>query len=290
LGRGLDALIPSQGPEAAAPDSGQPAEARLIDIDLVAPNPDQPRTRFDPAELQSLAASITEHGIIQPLVVSRMAEGGYRLIAGERRLQAARQAGLTSVPVVIREVASGQLLELALVENIQRADLNPVEEALAYRRLVDEHGHTQEEVARRVGKSRTAVANAIRLLGLEPEIRRSLAGGEISEGHGRALLGLPAGAARLDAWRAAVAQHLSVREVEALARKPAAKLSSGASTDTKGKRPDAATMDIERRLRQALGTRVNVKRQRGGKATITIECFGDEEFGAVVEQIAGGWE
>jgi ParB family chromosome partitioning protein len=147
----------------------------------------------EPEKLRELAESIREHGVIQPLVVSRDGDGGYRLVAGERRLQAARLAGLPTVPVVIREAADSQMLELALVENIQRADLNAIEEAMAYRRLTEDHGHTQEEAARRVGKSRVAVANALRLLALESEIRRSLVAGEITEGHARALLGLPEG-------------------------------------------------------------------------------------------------
>ncbi|MFN0145213.1 MAG: ParB/RepB/Spo0J family partition protein, partial [Dehalococcoidia bacterium] len=176
-------------PPAAAPVARR-GGAEELDIDLISPNPEQPRTHFEPEKLRELAESIRSHGIIQPLIVGRDESGGYRLIAGERRLQAARLAGRATVPVIFREAASTELLELALIENIQRADLNAIEEALAYRRLVDEYGLTQEETARRVGKGRVAVANSLRLLALESEIKRSLVGGEITEGHARALLGL----------------------------------------------------------------------------------------------------
>jgi ParB family chromosome partitioning protein len=209
------------------------------------------------------------------------------LIAGERRLQAARLAGLPAVPVVVREAADAELLELALIENIQRADLNAIEEAMAYRRLTEEYGHTQEEAAKRVGKSRVAVANALRLLALESEIRRSLVAGEISEGHARALLGLPEGKGRLEAWREVVKRHLSVRDTEALVRKslaasPATASRPGATTA----RRDANIADIEARLRRALSTRVSVTPQKKG-TRITIECYSAEEFDHVVTTLLG---
>lgn len=297
LGRGLDALIGggNQGATATSPEPGAPGTpstparrgSDLLDIDLISPNPEQPRTHFEPEKLRELADSIREHGIIQPLVVSRDGAGGYRLIAGERRLQAARLAGLPAVPVVIREAADSDLLELALVENIQRADLNAIEEALAYKRLTEEYHLTQDEAARRVGKSRVAVANALRLLALESEIRRSLVTGEISEGHARALLGIPESKARIEAWREVVRRHLSVRDTEALVRRAQA-----ASPSTAG-RPGAATArrdaniaDIESRLRRALSTRVSVVPQKKG-ARITIECFSAEEFDNVVTTLLG---
>jgi len=296
LGRGLDALI-SSGPGApfAGPDpAGAPAPASRgpieLDIDLVAPNPEQPRTHFEPGQLRELADSIREHGIIQPLIVSRDEAGGIRLIAGERRLQAARLAGLATVPVVFREADSGKLLELALIENIQRSDLNAIEEALAYRRLIDEHGLTQEEASRRVGKSRTAVANSLRLLALEPEIRRSLVAGEVTEGHARALLGIEAGKSRLDAWREVVRRKLSVRDTEVFVRKAvaAAEPAAGQSAGTAGRtaRRDAMYADIEGRLRRALSTRVSVTPQRQG-ARITIDCYSGEEFEGVIARILG---
>ncbi len=256
-----------------------------VDIDLISPNPEQPRTNFEPEKLRELSNSIIEHGIIQPLVVSRDPEGGFRLIAGERRLQAARLAGLNTVPVVIRDAVDADLLELALIENIQRADLNAIEEAMAYRRLTEEYGLTQEEAARRVGKSRAAVANALRLLQLEPEIRRSLVAGEITEGHARALLGLSDNKGRMNAWREVVKRALSVRDTEGLVRRalnaePATQDTAGAATA----RRDAGMADIESRLRRALSTRVSVVPQRRG-ARITIDCFSAEEFEHVIEYI-----
>jgi ParB family chromosome partitioning protein len=286
---------PTPTPTAPTPAAPAPAPRRgadQLDIDLISPNPEQPRTHFEPEKLHELAASIREHGIIQPLIVTRDEHGGYRLIAGERRLQAARLAGLHTVPVVFRETTDTELLEVALIENIQRADLNAIEEAMAYRRLTEEHGLTQEEAARRVGKSRAAVANALRLLVLEPEIRRSLVAGEISEGHARALLGLQESRARLDAWREVLKKKLSVRDTEAYVRRSVAERpsSGGApSRPERNARRDATLADIEARLRRALGTRVSVVPQRTG-ARITIDCYSAEEFENVIVQILGDEE
>ncbi|HEY5475303.1 MAG TPA: ParB/RepB/Spo0J family partition protein [Tepidiformaceae bacterium] len=295
LGRGLDALIPGSGTARSAdapatPEPARPTGGQTVDIDLIAPNPEQPRTHFEPEKLRELAESIRVHGIIQPLVVTRAGSGTYQLIAGERRLQAARLAGLHTVPVVVREATDAQLLEVALIENIQRADLNAIEEANAYRRLTEEHGLTQEDAARRVGKSRSAVANALRLLSLENEIRRSLVAGEISEGHARALLGLPEGRARILAWRDVVKRHLSVRDTESLVRRlladnPATAASAGAVTS----RRDANLADIESRLRRALGTRIAVTPVKKG-ARIVIECYDAEEFENVVKTLLGDEE
>lgn len=299
LGRGLDALIPQSArttPEAAPPTAGEtesgpptmPSQQQL-DIDLIAPNPEQPRTHFEPEQLRELADSIREHGILQPLVVSRDPQGGYRLVAGERRLQAARLAGLQTVPIVLRAPDSNrELLELALIENIQRADLNAIEEALAYKRLIDEHGLTQEDAAKRVGKGRVAVANALRLLQLEPEIRRSLVASEISEGHARALLQLPEGRERLNGWREVVKRRLSVRETEALARRGTAVTPGGKPGGPSGRR-DPEIAAIEGRLQRALSTRVTVTPQKQG-ARIVIECYSAEEFENVIHQIAGDHE
>jgi len=260
-----------------------------LDIDLITPNPEQPRTNFQPEQLRELSDSIREHGIIQPLVVSRDDEGSFQLIAGERRLQAARLAGLRHVPVVVREVADSELLELALVENVQRADLNAVEEALAYKRLIDEYGLTQEEVAQRVGKSRVTVSNGLRLLQLEPEVRRSLIAEEISEGHARALLGLPEGTSRIAALREVIKKKLSVRDTEAYVRRSLS--DSSATSSSRGAataRRDSSIADIESQLRHALSTRVSIAPQRQGGARITIECFSGEEFESVVRRILGG--
>lgn len=296
LGRGLDALIPGGGVPrvsevpAAAPAARPAAGPQTVDIDLIAPNPQQPRTHFEPEKLRELAESIRVHGIIQPLIVTRSELGTYQLIAGERRLQAARLSGLHTVPVVVREATDRELLEIALIENIQRADLNAIEEANAYRRLTEEHGLTQEDAARRVGKSRAAVSNALRLLSLENEIRRSLVAGEISEGHARALLGLPEGRGRLLAWRDVVKRHLSVRDTESLVRRlladnPTTATTAGAVTA----RRDANLADIESRLRRALGTRIAVTPVKKG-ARIVIECFTAEEFENVVQTLLGDEE
>ena len=281
LGRGLDALLPGGG-EAPPPST---TGAQEIDIDLIAPNPEQPRTNFPLEQLRELAESIREHGVIQPLVVSMAKEGGYRLIAGERRLQAARLADLPTVPVVVREVDGSELLELALVENIQRADLNPIEEALAYRRLLNEYALTQEEVAKRVGRSRAAVANAIRLLQLEPEIRRSLVAGEIREGHARVLLGMPEGPARMEVWRETVRRGLSVRETEAAVRRALSPRPARPHTPTSSSGRDTPMRDLETNLRRALGTRVTVTSQRGGGARIVVETYSEEELDAVTSKL-----
>tara|TARA_Y100000588_G_scaffold384618_1_gene476320 strand:- start:876 stop:1667 length:792 start_codon:yes stop_codon:yes gene_type:complete len=256
-----------------------------IDIDLIAPNPEQPRLNFAPEQLRELADSIREHGILQPLVVSLESGGGYRLIAGERRLQAARLADLSVVPVVVREVDGSELLELALVENIQRADLNPIEEALAYRRLLDEHGLTQEEVAKRVGRSRAAVANATRLLQLEPEIRRSLVAGDIREGHARALLGIPEGPNRLEVWREVVRRGFSVRETEAAVRRALSSRSPRPVSSSPSINRGIALRDLETNLRRVLGTRVTVLPQKNGGARIVVDTYSDEELEALTARL-----
>ncbi len=280
LGRGLDALLP-----AGADEQPPPGRAQEIDIDLIAPNPEQPRTNFPPEQLRELAESIREHGVLQPLVVSLDEEGGYRLIAGERRLQAARLADLPSVPVVVREVDGSELLELALVENIQRADLNPIEEALAYRRLLTEYGLTQEEVAKRVGRSRAAVANATRLLQLESDIRRSLVAGEIREGHARALLSLPEGPVRLEVWRETVRRGLSVRETEAAVRRALSPRASRATAPEPSPARAAPLRDLETNLRRALGTRVTIASHRSGGARIVVDTYSDEELESVATKL-----
>ena len=275
LGRGLGALIPAFAPG-----------VETVDVDLIVSNPHQPRGFFDPESLAALADSIREHGVIQPLLVTRVQPeaGGaavYQLIAGERRLQAARLAGLAHVPVVVKEASSSEVLELALVENLQRADLNPLEEAQAFRRLVDEFGLTQEAVATRVGRSRTAVANALRLLALSDELKGSLARGEISEGHARALLGLSNEPERRQAWQKVVERGLSVRDTESLVRHwPAA------HAKALPRRPDPDVADLQQRLRVALGTRVSLRRgRRGGR--LTIHFYTDEELQALLDLLLG---
>lgn len=287
LGRGLSALIPQAG--AGGVDQ--------VDIDLVTPNPEQPRELFDEEALDELAASIREHGVLQPLIVTRRTgDTGattYGLIAGERRLHAARRAGLERIPVVVRETTPRGLLELALVENVQRADLGPLEEARAYRRLADDFGMAQEEIAGRVGKSRVAVANSMRLLGLPGPVLDGLALGHITAGHARAILGLPDAKARVALYEEVVARALSVRETEELARRlrenpPGAEQSSTEPSErpAKGKRTDPDLAAIEDRLRTSLGTQVRLERSRKG-GRIVIQFYGDEDLEGLLARLLG---
>lgn len=282
LGRGLAALIPS-GPKTAS-------SVDTVDIDLIVSNPLQPRINFDEDALRELAASIVEHGVLQPLVVTKADSGlgpaTYQLIAGERRLQAARRAGLTRVPVVIREATDAQMLEIALVENIQRKDLNPIEEAVAFKRLSEDFSLTQEQIARRVGRSRVAVANTVRLLSLEDDIRASLASGQISEGHARALLAIDGRGTRLNAWRKIVADALTVRQVEEIAKALKA-ASSPARKDGRAKRRiDPHTRAIEDELRTALSARVSLVRGRTG-GRIVISFHSDTELDEILARVRG---
>jgi ParB family chromosome partitioning protein len=273
LGRGLDALIPGAGRPAPAPAEKQTHEVPLADI---RPNPRQPRSEFDEAALEELTASVRAQGVLQPLLVRPRGEGGYELIAGERRLRAAERAGLMAVPVVVREASDGDSLELALIENVQRDDLSPLEQAAAYQRLVDEFGHTQEEIARRVGKSRPAVANTLRLLRLPESVRTELARGRLTAGHARALLALDDPQAQLRTAREIVARQMSVREAErsVTPRKSAAKPATR----------DPHRQAAERELSLALGTRVRL-RPRGRGGTIEIEYYSHEELDGLCDRL-----
>jgi ParB family chromosome partitioning protein len=280
LGRGLDSLIPSDD-----------LAGRLeVEVDSIAPNPAQPRGPIDPAQLSDLAESLRLHGLLQPLVVTRQAAGQpgppYVLIAGERRWRAARLVGLRLVPVVVRDAAPQAMLELALVENVQRQDLNALEEAEAYHQLVEEFGLTQEQVAQRVGKSRVTVANTLRLRQLPGPIKAAVAAGEISEGHGRALLGLTTGDAdRLAAFAQVRARDLSVRQTEALVRhwgQQAVRATPVRSA------PDFDRRALEDRLRTALGTRVEISRHAKGKGgRLVIHYFSEEEFDHLYQRLVG---
>jgi len=272
LGRGLDALIPNRNPNPAVDE---------VDIDLIAPNPQQPRTVFDPDALTELSESIREHGIIQPLIVSRPDGRAYQLIAGERRLLAARQAGLTRVPVIVKEANPQSLLELALVENLQRADLGPLEEATAFKRLADDFGLRQEDIATRVGRSRSAVANSLRLLSLSDEMRASLAGGQITAGHARALLAIDDEQERRRVWRQIVEGSLNVRDTESLARSG----SKHAATAAIPRRQSPDVAALEDQLRTALGTRVELRKGRKG-GRIVIHFFSDEELEAILWKLS----
>ena len=286
LGRGLSALIP--GSDQAPRDERVPASD--VPIGDVIPNPQQPRTVMDPALLQELSDSIKMYGIIQPLLVTeeRGVDGRtvYQLIAGERRFRAAKAAGLERVPVTIRQTTPQELLEIAIVENVQRADLNPIEEAIAYQRLMQEFGLTQQQVAERVGKSRTAVANTLRLTELPADVRASITNGEISEGHGRALLGLPTEGERLAAWQMVVKHELNVRETERMVRE-GVKPKRKAVEATPERGPAAITSGFEAALQRSLGTKVALKRTQKGRGTLTIHFYSDEELTGVLERILG---
>ena len=286
LGRGLDALIPS-GPSPDAPRTPPVTLAPLrpdfflAPIESIHPSPEQPRQAFEERALEELAQSIRSEGIIQPLVVRERPSvnggaggsdgGGYWLIAGERRWRAAQRAGLHEVPVIVREASAAKAFEMALVENIQRADLNPIEEALAYRRLCDEHGYTQEQVADRVGRDRTTIANALRLLKLPPLVRALVQEGALSMGHARALLSLEAPEAIEQTARKVRDKAMSVRATEDLIRRLRAPAPTGqASGVPSDSGKSASVRDLEQRLTRTLGARVTV-RDKGGNRGGSIE-------------------
>jgi ParB family chromosome partitioning protein len=278
LGRGLGALIPA-GEALAATAQGSATGVRQVSVSAIAPNPHQPRQHFDPQALEELAASIREHGLIQPLIVSespQVTQPGieYSLIAGERRLEAAKLAGLDTVAVIVKEATPQQMLELALVENIQRADLNPLEEAAAYQQLAADFGLTQQQIADRVGKNRVSVANALRLLRLPDFCRNMLAGGQISEGHARALLGLEDEEELMErVLKAVIKQHLSVRQTEEMVRR--LRTASPSPKATRTVAPETRALEDE--FAQALGTKVSLSRSKKG-GRLTIHFFSEEEL------------
>ena len=279
LGKGLSALIP---------DAPEPVRAGTmeIDVDLLSPNDHQPRSTMDDARLEELAQSIKANGIIQPILVRRDGPA-YRIIAGERRWRAAQRAGLQRVPVIVREVAPGdkQLLELALIENLQRENLNPVDEALAYQRLAEEFSLTQDQIAAAVGKDRSSVANFMRLLKLPEEVRGDLAAGVLSTGHARALLPLSDAAAQRQAAREVISRGLSVRETEALAKRLLANGTATAASARSTEAPkDVHTRAAEDRLRFALGTKVRIVRKgKGGR--IEVDFTSEAELNRVYEYL-----
>ena len=278
LGRGLGSLIP-------AGDRTGDSESGLfhVSLDAISPDPHQPRSSVDEEKLAELAASIRQHGLIQPLVVTEVAPGSYSLIAGERRWRAAAQAGLSEIPVVVKEASSQDMLELALIENLQRDDLNALEEALAYQQLIDEFGMTQEEVARSVGKSRPTVANMVRILKLGPSIQAAIVDGRISGAHARALLPLPTPESQTAVMQTIVKNDLSVRQVEALVKKMLA-----GDKPKPRKTPDVAPelVALQDQFSQSLGTKVNIQQgARGGK--VIIHYYSDEELQAIYQAIVG---
>jgi ParB family chromosome partitioning protein len=286
LGRGLDALLPSKPKER---DERYGARAVFMcAIERIAPRRDQPRRRIDDAGIEELAATIREHGVIQPLVVRRIGEPGpderFELIAGERRWRASQRAGLREVPVVVKDVSPEKAFELALIENLQRQDLNPMEIAEAYQRLLDDLGHTQEQLALRVGKSRVAVTNALRLLKLPPQVRMMLNDGTLSEGHGRALLGAPNDATMIDVARKAARGHLSVRKVEQLVRTRRSSEPPKDEAEESTRSRGAAVRDLETRLTRALGARVRVEHKGpGGKVVVSYADL--DELDRIIEVV-----
>jgi ParB family transcriptional regulator, chromosome partitioning protein len=277
LGRGLGALIPQRSE--TAPMHAPAGGLAQIPLDQIQPNPYQPRRTFNEASIDELARSVREHGIVQPLVVTRAGDK-YKLIAGERRFRAAQKAGLATVPVVVRDaLKSGDALQLALIENIQREDLNPMEEASAYHQLHDEFGMTQEEIARRVGKERSTVANFLRLLKLPASVKELLASGRLSMGHARALLSVDS-AKKQEALAERVVKHdLNVRQTEMLAsEKPAPQKAEKAK--------DVFTRDAEEKLQRALRTKVAIDRKRRG-GVIHIGFGSEDELIRVVEDLMG---
>lgn len=297
LGRGLGALIMDTALTPAGPEVVAQAEAggmQMVAIDLLSSNPHQPRANFDPSALEELADSIRTHGIIQPLVVTASPDkpAHFWLIAGERRWRAATMAGLSEVPVIVREATPQQLMEWALVENVQRADLNPLEEAVAFQALMTEFGLTQAEVAERVGKSRPAIANTVRLLSLPVEAQQAVIDGQISAGHARALLGLPDHAAIRRALPEVIKRDFSVRQTEALVRRLCAQLleptpESTTSQDTANPELQQHLQFLEDRFRSALGTKVNLNRSPDGAGKLIVHFYSDEDLESIYRLIAG---
>lgn len=297
LGKGLDALIPST-PGLQQTTAGEGGVSQLP-VDAILRNPRQPRDQFDSKDMAELAASIREHGIIQPLIVSPEAGGTYTLIAGERRLEAAKQAGLRTVPAILRQVSDRELLELALIENIQRAELNPLEEAEAYRQLTEDFGLSHEEVASRVGKSRPAVSNTLRLLQLSDTVKKALIEGyahideddqdieqqgesrfRLSEGHARALLRLSTYQAQDAALKSVETGRLNVRQTEELVKK----LGGEKSPSIPKKAPPPEVTELEERLRTSLGTKVTMRYGKKG-GTVTIHYYSDEELDTLLTRL-----
>jgi ParB family chromosome partitioning protein len=274
LGKGLGALIPQTNPVGAAPVE--------IPISRITGNPYQPRQRVEQLALERLAESIAVHGVLQPVIVTEIFDG-YQLVAGERRVRAAQMAGLDHIPAIVRQLTARDQLAVAIVENIQRSDLNAMEEAHAYRQLADEFSLTQDEIAGRVGKARPTVANTLRLLELDPTVQQALSEGQITEGHARPLIGATPGVQR-QITEAIVARSLSVRQTEELVRRLREKPSAAKKAEALN---DGEMERLEEDLRRALGTKVSLARSRKG-GRIVIEYYSDEEFSRLFDRLTGG--
>ena len=281
LGRGLGALIPTRPVEPARPLPAAPGGLAYIPLDQITPNPYQPRKTFNEASIEELARSVREHGIVQPLVVTRVGDSKYRLIAGERRFRAAQKAGLDSIPVVIKEtLADSDVLQVALIENIQREDLNPIEEAYAYHQLHEEFGLTQEEISKRVGKERSTVANFLRLLRLPDAVKKLLAAGQLSMGHARAILAVDSAKKQEQLAERVVKRNLNVRQTEMLAAEKSPK------AETPEKEKDIFTRDAEDKLTRTLRSRVEIDRKRRG-GVIHVRFGSEEELIRLVDEMMG---
>ena len=277
LGRGLDALIAEPPPEEAVTS---------LPLDRLRPNRLQPRTTFDEPALAELAESIRAQGVVQPIVVTPGEDGRYVIVAGERRWRAAQQAGLTEMPVVVREVADErELLELALVENLQRSDLNPIEEALAFQALAEELGHSQEEIARRVGKARATISNSLRLLNLTAEVQALLRSGKLTAGQARPLLALSRPADQVALAERAAREGLSARQLEALVAAPAA-----ATKRRQSPAPDVHAAAAAERLTRRLQTRVEIRKRRRGGGVVEIHFHSEEELMRLFDWLVDGGE
>ncbi len=286
LGRGLSALIPqaAPAPAAAAPAPAEAAPPKngvlKLPIESIQRDTLQPRRHFDEAKLRELTESIKAQGLLQPILV-RKEGSGYRLIAGERRWRASQAAGLHEIPAIVREVSEAQAFELALVENLQRADLNPMEEADGYRRLVEEFGLTQEQVSQRVGKERSTVANALRLLGLPDEVKTMVAEGSLSAGHARALLGLPRMPELIEAANQVAAKRLSVRDTEKLVQQ--AKAPKGGKDAGKPQKQSPQVKALTEELQRLLGTKVRIVEKGSGKGTLEVDYFSYDDLDRILK-------
>ena len=269
LGQGLDTLFGVTGRNENFSETEGTSEVRVIKTSLIEPRRDQPRKNFDREQLQALANSISEHGVIQPIIVVEGQNGYYSIIAGERRWRASKLAGLTEMPAIVRTYDELQIAEVALIENLQREDLNPIEEAMGYKTLMEKFSMTQDKVSERVGKSRSNIANMLRLLSLEDEIKEMLAENKLSMGHARALLSLPEGKERVQAAKRIISEGLNVRQAESLGKEMPKK----SEKHKKGK--ESLYPDVERTLSQKYGTKVKIKGNRKGKVELEFYSVAD---------------
>jgi ParB family chromosome partitioning protein len=284
LGRGLDGLLGAASSMPRSAPVTPPRETFCAAIEELHPIGTQPRTRMDEAKLEELAQSIREMGVLEPILVRKRTAGGFEIIAGERRWRAAQKAGLREVPIVVRELSTRQAFEAALVENLQREDLNPVETARAFQRLIDEHQQSPDTIAKRLGKDRSTIANSLRLLKLPPAVLERIESGELTEGHGRALLGAPSAAVMQKLALAAIANGWSVRETERQVRAAVREVEGSPNGQREGRTTSANVRDLENRLSKSLGTRVTIA-DRKGKGRIAIAYSSYDELDRLLEKL-----